>query len=71
VNRLKAAYEAAWVPVLQALHASGELQGDPGLARLMIFGALNWSVQWYDATRQATLDDLTETALQLFLKDPP
>jgi AcrR family transcriptional regulator len=70
VNRLKAAYEAAWVPVLQALHASGELQGDPGLARLMIFGALNWSVQWYDATRQATLDDLTETALQLFLKDP-
>jgi hypothetical protein len=36
----------------------------------MIFGALNWSVQWYDATRQATLDDLTETALQLFLKDP-
>jgi len=70
VNRLKAEYEAAWVPVLQALHASGELQGDPGLARLMLFGALNWSVQWYDAARQATLDDLTQTALQLFLKEP-
>ncbi|MDP2418479.1 MAG: hypothetical protein Q8M33_13485 [Hydrogenophaga sp.] len=70
VNRLKAEYEAAWVPVLQALHASGELQGDPGLARLMLFGALNWSVQWYDASRRATLDDLTQTALQLFLKDP-
>lgn len=70
VNRLKGAYEAAWVPVLQALHTSGELQGDPGLARLMIFGALNWSVQWYDAARKATLDDLTETVLQLFLKEP-
>ncbi|MBS3911733.1 MAG: TetR family transcriptional regulator [Hydrogenophaga sp.] len=70
VNRLKANYEAAWVPVLQALHTSGELQGDPGLARLMIFGALNWSVQWYDAARKATLDDLTETVLQLFLKEP-
>ena len=70
VNRLKAAYEAAWVPVLQSLHASGELQGAPGLARLMLFGALNWSVQWYDASREATLDDLTQTALQLFLKDP-
>ena len=70
VNRLKADYEAAWVPVLQALHASGELQGDPGLARLMLFGALNWSVQWFDASRRATLDDLTQTALQLFLKDP-
>jgi hypothetical protein len=47
------------------------------LARLMIFGALNWSVQWYRpppprvgrAQRRATLDDLTTTALQLFLKE--
>jgi AcrR family transcriptional regulator len=70
VNRLKADYEAAWVPVLQALHASGELRGDPGLTRLMLFGALNWSVQWYDPGRKATLDDLTQTALLLFLKDP-
>jgi hypothetical protein len=43
----------------------------------MIFGALNWSVQWYEpalknsqATR-ASLDDLTDTALQLFLRDKP
>lgn len=70
VNRLKAEYEAAWVPVLKALHASGELRGEPGLARLMLFGALNWSVQWFDPARQGTLDDLTQTALQLFLKDP-
>ena len=70
VNRLKADYEAAWLPVLQALHASGELQGAPGLARLMLFGALNWTVQWYDPARPATLDDLTQTALQLFLKHP-
>lgn len=69
VKRLKDGYEAAWVPVLQALHASGQLQGDPALARLMLFGALNWSVQWYVAGRKATLDDLTEAALQLFLKE--
>lgn len=69
VNRLRSSYEAAWVPVLQALHAQGALQGDPSLARLMIFGALNWAVQWYDPTRCATLDDLTQAALQLFLKD--
>ncbi|MGC4367690.1 TetR/AcrR family transcriptional regulator [Hydrogenophaga sp. R2] len=70
VNRLRSGYEAAWVPVLQALHAQGALQGDPSLARLMIFGALNWAVQWYDPTRRATLDDLTHAALQLFLKEP-
>jgi len=68
VNRLKDGYEAVWVPVLKALHAIGELQGEPGLARMMLFGALNWSVQWYDPGRQATLDDLTQTVLHLFLK---
>ena len=68
VNRLKDSYEAVWVPVLKAMHASGELQGEPGLARMMLFGALNWSVQWYDPARQATLDDLTQSVLQLFLK---
>lgn len=69
VKRLKDAYEAVWVPVLQALRDRGELQGDPALSRLMIFGALNWSVQWYDPRRNASLDDLTEAALQLFLKE--
>jgi len=69
VKRLKDTYEAVWVPVLKALRASGELKGDPALSRLMIFGALNWSVQWYDPHRNASLDDLTEAALQLFLKD--
>jgi TetR/AcrR family transcriptional regulator, cholesterol catabolism regulator len=69
VKHLKDRYEAVWVPVLRALHGSGEMKGDPALARLMLFGALNWSVQWFDAGRSATLDDLTEAALQLFLKD--
>jgi TetR/AcrR family transcriptional regulator, cholesterol catabolism regulator len=70
VNRLKDDYEGTWVPVLRALHESGELRGDPGLARLMLFGALNWSVQWFDPARRASLDELADTALQLFLKDP-
>jgi TetR/AcrR family transcriptional regulator, cholesterol catabolism regulator len=69
VNELRREYEAVWVPVLRALHDSGELQGNTSLARLMIFGALNWAVQWYDPGRKASLDDLTEAALQLFLKE--
>ena len=70
VNELRREYEAVWVPVLQALHDRGELQGNTSLARLMIFGALNWAVQWYDPGRKASLDDLAEAALQLFLKEP-
>lgn len=70
VHALRRRYEAAWEPVLHALHQAGQLRGDPSLSRLMIFGALNWAVQWYDPQRRATLDDLTHNALQLFLTAP-
>jgi AcrR family transcriptional regulator len=77
ITKLKDCYEAAWIPVLQTLHDEGELRAPVSLARLMIFGALNWSVQWYEppnssglrrnGTAHATLDDLTQAALLLFL----
>ena len=69
VNELRREYEAVWVPVLEALHDRGELNGDTSLARLMLFGALNWAVQWFEPGRKKSLDDLTEAALQLFLKE--
>ncbi|MGC4395465.1 TetR/AcrR family transcriptional regulator [Hydrogenophaga sp. T2] len=69
VNRLKDDYEAVWVPVLQALQREGALGGDLRIARLMLFGALNWAAQWYVPDGRASLDDLTETTLQLFLKE--
>ena len=95
ITQIKDDYEAAWTPVLQALHANGQLQAPVQLARLMIFGALNWAVQWYQAPeakfsttaakraskaatpttpkspQRASLDDLTEAALALFLRNPP
>ena len=77
INALKNDYEAAWIPVLQALFERQELRAPVGLARLMIFGALNWAVQWYEAppstsqkrakNQHATLDELTDAALLLFL----
>lgn len=71
VNRLKDEYEAVWVPVLQALRRDGVLGGDQRVARLMLFGALNWTAQWFVPGGPASLDDLTDTTLQLFLKDGP
>jgi len=76
VQALKDDYERVWQGVLDQLHQAGCLRGDPRLVRLMIFGALNWSVQWYQPTargksrQRATLDDLTRTALELFLSTP-
>jgi TetR/AcrR family transcriptional regulator, cholesterol catabolism regulator len=68
IAQLQRDYDAPWLPVLDALAAAGRLRGDPHLARLFILGALNWSVQWYDAKKRATLDDLTQAALELFLQ---
>ena len=64
---LQGVYEQAWLPVLQALHQSRRLKGDVKLARLLIFGALNWSAQWFDRRKDATLDQLTAAALALFI----
>ena len=67
VAALQGQYEAVWVPVLEALHDDGRLKADVKLARLLIFGALNWSAQWYDRRQLASLDDLTRAALGLFI----
>ncbi len=67
--RLQVAYEAAWTPVLEALHASGQLRAPVKLARLLMLGALNWSVQWFDAKKGASLDELTDVAMALFLRE--
>ncbi|HUR89081.1 MAG TPA: TetR/AcrR family transcriptional regulator [Ramlibacter sp.] len=68
ITDLQSDYEAVWTPVLVALHASGKLKGDVKLARLLIFGALNWSAQWYDRRKGASLDELTDAAIALFIR---
>jgi TetR/AcrR family transcriptional regulator, cholesterol catabolism regulator len=71
IARVKDDYEGLWMPVLQALAEQGALQAEPAVARLFIFGALNWSVQWFDPQRGMTLDQLTEQALALFTRETP
>lgn len=66
VSKVKDGYEAIWMPVLTALARQGALQAEPAVARLFIFGALNWAVQWFDRRGARTLDQLTEDALALF-----
>ena len=56
--------------LLHGTHAKRQrLQAPVQLARLMIFGALNWSVQWYDLKKSASLDDLANAAMALFIQD--
>jgi hypothetical protein len=69
LDQLQLDYEAAWTPVLQALHDAGQLRTPVKLARLLMLGALNWSVKWFDPNKGASLDELTDAALALFLKE--
>ena len=67
--KLQAQYEAAWNPVLEVLHRQGALGAPVKLARLLMLGALNWSVQWFDSKKSASLQDLTDACMALFLKE--
>ena len=67
--QLIADYEALWLPVLEQLYITGQLKAPVGLARLLIFGALNWSVQWFDVRKSASLHDLTDAAMLMFIKE--
>ena len=68
--KLQDDYEAPWTPLLEALHASGQLRAPVKLSRLLVLGALNWSVQWYDRKGGASLDDLTSAVMALFSLEP-
>lgn len=66
--QLQVRYESVWTPVLQALHDSGQLQAPVKLSRLLILGALNWTVQWFDRNKEASVEELTDAAMKLFLR---
>jgi TetR/AcrR family transcriptional regulator, cholesterol catabolism regulator len=69
IAKLQREYEAAWTQALNALCAQGRIRAEPRVARLMVLGALNWSVQWYKPKAGASLDELTDQAMLLFLPD--
>lgn len=69
IARLRDAYEAAWMPTLQALASHNALHAEPAVARLFILGALNWAVQWFSPKKGKSLDELTDEALALFIPE--
>lgn len=70
IAALKDRYEALWDQSITALHQSGEWAMPSQFDRLLIFGALNWTVQWYKPGSGADVTELARQAMQFILRTP-
>jgi AcrR family transcriptional regulator len=67
VIAVKDRYEAVWQSTLKELKKAGMVKDDSKVARLLLFGALNWTVQWYRPGGGLTLDEIARHAIDCAL----
>jgi len=70
VVALKDRYEAVWDRAIVELHRSGDWAMPSSFDRLLIFGALNWTVQWYKPGSGADVKELARQAMRFILRTP-
>ncbi|MDG2536926.1 TetR/AcrR family transcriptional regulator [Dyella jiangningensis] len=68
---LKDRYESIWTRVIGRLRASGDWAQPTPVDRLLMFGALNWTAQWYQEGAGISIDALADQALQFILRTSP
>ncbi len=66
---LRDRYDQLWQQAVTELKQAGLIASDSKVARLLLLGAINYSVQWYRPGRGLSLDQLADEAVQLFLND--
>jgi AcrR family transcriptional regulator len=64
---LRDRYDSVWQGMLSELKRAGLVKSDSKVARLLLLGAINFSVQWYRPGKGCTLDELAEEAVGMFL----
>ncbi len=64
---LKDRYDRIWQDALNNLAEHGLMKSDSRVVRLLLLGAINYSVQWYKPGKGISLDELTDEVLSLFL----
>lgn len=68
IIKLKDRHEEIWDEVIAALHRSGDWAMPTRFDRLLMFGALNWTVQWYKTGAGGSLEQLAEHAVRFILR---
>lgn len=63
-----AAYNEIWRRLVADLQAAGQLRSDvdPAVGRMMVLGALNWAVEWWQPER-GPIDEVIRTAQSMVL----
>ncbi|TFV99520.1 TetR/AcrR family transcriptional regulator [Oxalobacteraceae bacterium OM1] len=64
---LKDKYDARWQDVLAELKRAGLITSDSKVVRLLMFGAVNYTAQWYKRGKGLSIDQLAEEAVEFFL----
>ncbi len=64
---LKDRYDERWQQVLGLLKQAGLIKSDSKLVRLLLLGAINYSMQWYKPGKGLTIDQLAEQIVAFFL----
>ncbi len=68
VVAIKDRYEAIWDKVIAELRKSGDWSMPTHVDRLFLFGALNWTAQWYRPHEKLSIDQLAERAITFCLR---
>lgn len=64
---LKDRYDQLWQVAIGELKQAGLIRTDSKVARLLLLGAINYSVQWYKPGKGLDLDQLADEAVAMFL----
>lgn len=64
---LKDRYDDLWQRTVGELKEAGLIKTDSKVARLLLLGAINYSVQWYKPGKGLSLDRLADEAVAMFL----
>jgi len=68
IIELKDRYDECWQKMLSEMKRAGLIQDDNKVVRLLLLGAINYSVQWYRPGKGLTLDQLADQKVEFFLK---
>lgn len=64
-------YEAIWDEVIEALHRSGDWAMPTKLDKLLLFGTLNWTTQWFRPGAGVSIEELADQTVRFLLRSAP